>query len=252
MGRRTLLLIASILIAAVGTALIGLYVRGADNRAQQTEGMVSALVATQNITVGTKLETAVRSMRVASVPGRMANDGGYLNPNAFANIQKAQKNKVVTEQIYAEQVVLDSMFGDAGAAANTEIQNGFGVSVELTDPGRAAGLLAPGSHVKVYLVPKNMTPELEEMQKIVVGKTSGIMELSPPLKLPVILPNAEVMRIGNSSSSTSTTTTRNNSSTQKDDVPRTIVTLDVNEAGADALTAAQALGELYFAVIGKP
>ena len=47
MGRRTLLLIASILIAAVGTALIGLYVRGADNRAQQTEGMVSALVATE-------------------------------------------------------------------------------------------------------------------------------------------------------------------------------------------------------------
>jgi pilus assembly protein CpaB len=33
MGRRTLLLIASILVAALGTALIWLYVQGADNRA---------------------------------------------------------------------------------------------------------------------------------------------------------------------------------------------------------------------------
>jgi pilus assembly protein CpaB len=251
MGRRTLLLIASILIAAVGTALIGLYVRGADNRAQQTEGMVSALVATQTITAGTKLETAVQSMRVASVPGRMAETGAYRNPNAFVNIQKALKNKVVIEPIQAEQVVLGSMFGDAGVAANTEIKNDMGISVELTDPGRAAGLLAPGSHVKVYLIPKNSDPDLEKMQKARQDAAGNIL-LDPPIKLPVILEDALVMRIGNSSSSTSTTTTKNNTSTQKDDVPRTIVTLDVKEEGADALAAAQALGDLYFAVIAHP
>jgi hypothetical protein len=33
MGRRTLLLIASILVAALGTALIGVYVQKADTRA---------------------------------------------------------------------------------------------------------------------------------------------------------------------------------------------------------------------------
>jgi pilus assembly protein CpaB len=257
MGRRTLLLIASILIAAVGTALIGLYVRGADNRAQQTEGMVSALVATQTITAGTNLETAVQSMRVASVPGRMAETGAYRNPNAFVNIQKALKNKVVIDKIEAEQVVLASMFGDAGEAANTEIKNGFGVSVELTDPGRAAGLLAPGSHVKIYLIPTNGDKDLEQVQNIDIdqrktGPTAGKMTLAPELKLPVILPDAVVMRIGNSSSTTTTTTTRNNSSTQKDDVPRTIITLDVDEAGADRLVLAEALGDLYFAVIGKP
>jgi len=247
MGRRTLLLIASILIAAVGTALIGLYVRGADNRAQKTEGTVSALVAIKTIPAGTKLDDAVKSMHLAPVPARMAANG-YLNPNAFAKIREAQKGKVVQEPINTEQVVLGSMFGSASDAATTDITKGRGVAVELTDPGRAAGLLAPGSHVKIYLIPKNGEKDLETFQNIDVHP-DGTMILRPVLKLPVILPDALVMRIGNSAN-TSTTTTKTETGTQTDDVPRTIVTLDVNDAGADALVAAQALGELYFAVIG--
>lgn len=254
MGRRTLLLIASILIAAVGTALIGLYVRGADNRARQSEGMVSALVATETIPAGTTLEKALASMRPAAVPGRMA-ENGYRDPNAVTAIRSALKDKVVQEPIHAEQVVLASMFGNAGEAASTDITLGRGVAVELTDPGRAAGLLVPGSHVKIYLIPENIEPDdLESLQRIEVdqrktGPNAGTMKLAPALKLPVILPDARVIRIGNSSN-TSTTTTKTNTGTQTDDVPRTIVTLDLNDAGADAVVAAQALGDLYFAVIG--
>src|SRR5689334_5349486 len=144
MGRRTLLLIASILIAAVGTALIGLYVRGADTRAQETEGSVSALVAKDTIPAGTNLKNAMSLMQLALVPARMAKDG-YPNPHAFTNIQEALKDQVVTETIHPEQVVLGSMFGTPGAAATTEITKDRGLTVELTDPGRAIGLLAPGS-----------------------------------------------------------------------------------------------------------
>ena len=43
MGRRTLLLIASILVAALGTALIWLYVQGADTRAQAGEAQVTSV-----------------------------------------------------------------------------------------------------------------------------------------------------------------------------------------------------------------
>src|SRR3954454_24111783 len=126
MGRRKLLLIASILVGAVGTAFIGLYVRGADSRAQQTEGMVTALVATTTIPVGTTLETAIQSMHPVPVPNRMAT-GGYKNPDAFAAIRSALKGKVVQEPINAEQVVLASMFGSAGEAATTGITQGRGV-----------------------------------------------------------------------------------------------------------------------------
>jgi pilus assembly protein CpaB len=246
MGRRTLLLIASILIAAVGTALIGLYVRGADDRAQQTEGMVTALVARTTIAAGTTIEDAIDLMEPAAVPARMA-EGGYKNSGALTAVRAAQKGKVVQETINAQQVVLASMFGTAGEAATTDITQGLGVAVELTDPGRAAGLLAPGSFVRIYLIPEDTEPELK--QRLVTNLRTGVTRLDPALKLPVILPKALVMRIGNSSNA-STTTTRTSTGTQTDDVPRTIVTLDVDEAGADAVVSAQAFGELYFAVIG--
>ncbi len=245
MGRRTLLLITSILIAAVGTALIGLYVRGADNRARQTEGTVSALVAKVPIPAGTDLETALKLMRPALVPIRMARDG-YPNPQAVTNIRRELKDQVVKEPIYAEQVVLGSMFGSAGAAAATGITKERALAVELTDPGRAAGLLVPGSLVTVYLIPKNTAVTIERVQRISKSK-SGKLELDPPLKLPVILPKALVMRIGNSSTK-SKTITRTTTGTQTDDVPRTIVTLDLTEADADSVVAAKALGDLYFAV----
>ena len=51
MARRTLLIIASILLAALGTALIWLYVQGAENRAQQNPELVPALFLTQNVPV---------------------------------------------------------------------------------------------------------------------------------------------------------------------------------------------------------
>ena len=52
MGRRTLLLIASILVAALGTALIWLYVQGADTRAVSGETEVPVYVATRNVSMG--------------------------------------------------------------------------------------------------------------------------------------------------------------------------------------------------------
>src|ERR687883_506893 len=54
MGRRTLLLIASILVAALGTALIWLYVQGAEARAQAGEAQVKLMVATQDVQPGTQ------------------------------------------------------------------------------------------------------------------------------------------------------------------------------------------------------
>ena len=52
MGRRTLLLIASILVAALGTALIWLYVQGADKRAAAGTAQVQVLVAANTVRAG--------------------------------------------------------------------------------------------------------------------------------------------------------------------------------------------------------
>jgi pilus assembly protein CpaB len=245
MGRRTLLLITSILIAAVGTALIGLYVRDADSRALKTEGAVSTLVADQTIPAGTTLEAALSLMRPDEVPARMATLG-YTGSNAKAKARKALKGQVVTEPINDEQVVLKSMFSTPGDAATTEITKGRGVTVQLSDPARAAGLLVPGSEVTIYLNPLETDTKLKDVQKL--AKHGRQLTLDPPITLPVIVEKARVMRIGNSTDQP--VATPRTTASQRDDVPRTIVTLDLPPADAAAIVAAQALGDLYFAVHG--
>ena len=49
MGRRTIVLVSALLIAALGTLLVFLYVRGADNRADAGRKTQTVLVATQTI-----------------------------------------------------------------------------------------------------------------------------------------------------------------------------------------------------------
>jgi hypothetical protein len=58
MGRRTLLLIAALVVAALGTTGIFLYVNGVDDRAQAGLKLVKILVATQPIAAGTTAQAA--------------------------------------------------------------------------------------------------------------------------------------------------------------------------------------------------
>ena len=52
MARRSALLIAAVLIAALGTAMILLYVKGIDDRAAQGQELVEVLTATEAIEAG--------------------------------------------------------------------------------------------------------------------------------------------------------------------------------------------------------
>ena len=53
MGRRTILLIAALVVAALGTALVFMYANRADERAQAGTEQVEVLVATAGIAAGT-------------------------------------------------------------------------------------------------------------------------------------------------------------------------------------------------------
>jgi pilus assembly protein CpaB len=222
MGRRTLLLIASILVAALGTALIGVYVQKADARARRNQNQVTMLVAADEIAPGTA---------VSSISGRDLRTGRFLAGSAQrgyrsrADFLAAQKDRSVKLTILPGQQIVPEMFAASAAA----VQNGLkldrrGVAVELTDPARAAGLLVPGSEVTVYATPEG-------------GTTRQVLK------------TAVVLRIGNQRDSTTGTTTPRG--TARDDVPRTIVTLDLNSDQAFQVIKAQAEGELYFSVHGK-
>jgi pilus assembly protein CpaB len=226
MGRRTLLLITSILVAAVGTALIGLYVRGADTRATSKQTLQTVLVATANIAPGAKASEdnlKIEHWRSADLPDTYVTD------------LTAVLDKTATTQIYAKQAIVKQMFGTGAAATKTGISEGnMGVSVELSDPERAAGLLVPGSYVNIFSIPNAKGGEL---------------------KVPrLILRNAQVIQIGNDNVGAQTAEATKGSSstsatTSKDDVPRTVVSLNLSESDTTDLLKANANGTLYLGVL---
>jgi pilus assembly protein CpaB len=221
MGRRTLLLIASILVAALGTALIGIYVQKADTRARRNQDQVTMLVAAKEIAPGTAVSSiSARDLKTDRFLGSSVQKGYRTRADFIA----AQQNRSVKLTILPGQQIVPDMFAASAAAVQNGLKDGrHAVAVELTDPARAAGLLVPGSEVTVYATPEG-------------GTTRQILK------------TAVVLRIGNQRDLTAGTTPRG---TARDDVPRTIVTLDLNADQAFQVVKAQAGGELYFSVHGK-
>ncbi|MGZ4650711.1 MAG: Flp pilus assembly protein CpaB, partial [Kineosporiaceae bacterium] len=70
MGRRSLLLIAAALCAALGTVLVWLYVQGADTRAAAGADLVEVEVTTGDVPADTPAEAV--SVRAARVPRDLA------------------------------------------------------------------------------------------------------------------------------------------------------------------------------------
>jgi pilus assembly protein CpaB len=175
MGRRTLLLIASVLVAAVGTALIGLYVRGADDRARGQATAVEVLVATQDIPVGAT--PGAGSFR------EEARRSGDL-PDGYLTDRAQIKGRVVTP-ILKGQTLQDQMFGASGGGAPTLLADGhWAVSVTLNDPERTASLLTPGSQVVIYVTRHDggKATELFDQEQITVvgvGDETTVSDTNP-------------------------------------------------------------------------
>ena len=68
MNRRTILLLAAALVAALGTALVFLYVKGADNRAEERFDTVEVLRAVGTIEQGESIDDAAQSGKLALQP----------------------------------------------------------------------------------------------------------------------------------------------------------------------------------------
>jgi pilus assembly protein CpaB len=140
MARRTLLLLASILVAALGTALIWLYVQGADSRAQQGQALVPVLVLTRDVDAGTPAPAAFTAATQKQVPADVATD-------AVTSAQQVA-GLVLKDPAVPHQILLRSMFGtstSSGAAPGRGI-----ITISVSDPHRVPAQLKPGDHVAVY------------------------------------------------------------------------------------------------------
>ncbi|HEX4687469.1 MAG TPA: hypothetical protein VH228_11860, partial [Nocardioides sp.] len=136
MDRRRLLLILAVFVAIIGTALVFLYVQGADKRASDKYADTDAYVATQNIAAGESFDSALSAGKIAlhPVPQNVLDDSpGYQTTTT--NL----KGMLAVAPVLQGQVIVDAQWGDKVTAASSSLaipKGMIAISVNLTDPDR--------------------------------------------------------------------------------------------------------------------
>lgn len=219
MGRRTLLIIASVLVAAAGTAMIWLYVQGADARARgRWQDLVTVLVAKQAIPVGADQEVVRQRTAAVQVPRDFVPD----QPIADA---KALGARTTTMPVLTGQFLVEGQFAPGNSPSGVPDRR-MGAAFAMDDPNRVASLLRPGSQVAVYATTtdkagRHVANLLPKVTVLAVGTATEFRDADGTA--------AEVGTPGS--------------------VSTALVTLDV-----DGLTAAKLIaysGSLWFTLLGK-
>lgn len=148
MGRRLALLIAAVLVAALGTSLVYLYVNKADDRAIADQKPVTVLVAKSSIAAGTRVSDAASAGAFQSKELPQS----AVPPGALSSIDPI-KDQVALTTIFPGQQLLAGMFGATAAATGSiAIPPGqIAASFSFGDPQRVAGFVQPGSTIAVFV-----------------------------------------------------------------------------------------------------
>lgn len=223
MGRRTVLLIAAIIVAALGTTLVFMYANRAEEAALAGQEPVQVLVATAGIPAGstgsTIAESAVVELRMlpaAAVPTGALSD---LTP---------VKDLVTVSSVFSGQVLLEPMFGtQREASGGLTLPDGkMGVAVRLGDPERVAGFVRPGSEVAVFVT------------------SDGADGTS---RTDLLLERAQVVAVGPTTISTTSTTA--DGTTNEESIPTAILTLALDQTQAQRVILSTTVAPLYFALL---
>jgi pilus assembly protein CpaB len=229
MGRRTLLLVAAVVLAGLGATLVFLYAHGADQRAAKGQELQNVLVATATIPAGTSGaslngSSSVELREVAS---------NSVAPGALTSLDSVS-HLLTTAPIYAGEQLLAADFGPAEVQTSLPIPAGLmAVSIQLGDPERVAGFVTNGSEVAVYVTIANTDPTTQARE---------------PDATEILLPRVTVIGVGNTSLVTQTSTDQTGQQ-NTEQIPKTILTLAVTQDEATRLIHATQKGELYLALL---
>ncbi len=227
MGRRTLLLLAALVVAALGTTGVFLYVNSVDERAAADYEVVEVLVATTPIAGGTTAQAAqdagaleLRQFLAASVAG----------VDALSDISGIA-DKVALAPIAAGQPIVAGQFGDPGQNSVLPIPDGkLASSFQLDDPARVAGFVGPGSKVAVFLTS---------------AEAAGANEGEESTR--ILLPEVEVIAAG--TTTVVTTTTGTGEEVQTEEIPKAILTLALDQTQAQKMIYGSQHGTMYFGLL---
>ena len=111
------------------------------------------------------------------------------------------------------------------------------ISVQLTDPARVAGFVSPGAEVAVFV---SAEPEAQDLQ---TGATTKLPEFTR-----LLLPRVQVIGVGDTTV-ISTTTTNEEGAQTTEQIPRTLLTLAVDQDEAERVLYGAKNGELAFGLL---
>ena len=233
MGRRTVLLIVSVLVAALGTSLVFMYVKTADARAADQYDTRQVLKAVEIIQPGETLAQAQQAGKIAmgTVPVGSLLDGALSGTTGLAD-------KVALTTVYPKEQIVAAKFGSPGDQKVLTIPDGkMAISVQLTDPARVAGFVSPGAEVAVFV---SAEPEAQDLQ---TGATTKLPEFTR-----LLLPRVQVIGVGDTTV-ISTTTTDEEGAQTTEQIPRTLLTLAVDQDEAERVLYGAKNGELAFGLL---
>lgn len=228
MDRRKILLVLAAVIAALGTMLVWLYVRGADSRAQAQFDTVNVIVATQDIAPGETFAAATQAGKFEkkAVPANTVLDG------AQDDLQGLDGEVALTSVYAGEQVIAAKWGGSTDVDVTSKViaipKGKMAVTVNLTDPQRVAGFAKPGSEVAVFVA-------------VAPDKTDTYYAGT-------LLQKVTVLGVGDTSTITTTKTTKEGESTTEP-IPQTLVTLAVTQKEAERLAWGTSFGTLSLGLV---
>lgn len=233
MGRRTVLLIVAAVIAALGTSLVFVYVRGVDARASEQFEMVQVLKAVDIIQPGESIQEAQTAGKIQMGTAPRAE----LLTGATTSVADISQNVALTT-VYPGEQIITGKFGQPGEQDVLSIPEGrMAISVNLTDPARVAGFVNPGAEVAVFVSaePESLDPNGGESTKL-------------PEFTRLLLPRVKVIGVGTTTVVPTTTTDESGTETTEQ-LPRTLLTLAVEQTEAEKIIFAAKNGELAFALL---
>ena len=224
MNRRRVLLVVAAVIAALGTLLVFLYVRGADTRADQRYDAVQVLRVVKQIDSGETIDAAQAAGKIET--GSVSQKD--LLPGALTSTDPVA-GKVAITAIYPGEQLISSKFGATGSTSGLTIPKGkIAMSVNLTDPARVAGFVNPGDKVAIFMNGS--------------GAGGAFSRL--------LLPNVQVIGAG-TTTVVATTKTDDAGAQTTDQLPKTLLTVAVSQDEAERLLYATTNGELAFALLNN-
>jgi pilus assembly protein CpaB len=230
MGRRAIILLLAVILAAAGTLMVWLYVRSLQAGIEAEEQPTAVLVAQAPIVAGTTGAAAqeAAAFTTIEVPLYAAAEGYLSDPSTILD-------QVALVPIATGEQILSSKFGNPGDQVSFTIPEGkLAASVQLSDPARVAifvTLTAPDEEGAAPPPGEQAAAAGEQFTR-------------------VVLPRVEVLAAGQTTVQSITTTTPEGAE-QTEQISLAILTLALTQEEAQKVIFAQSQGELYFGLLNE-